>query len=93
MQFIHFKYYLKYLFAIVNIKVHHLAQRVEDLDAKLFLFILQQSFGVFNQTANESAIVALFTCFRARLEKVFRSIKDIDNDGRLGLNKRMKLSL
>jgi len=39
MQFIKFKYYLKYLFAIVNIKVHHLAQRVEDLDAKFFLFI------------------------------------------------------
>ncbi len=41
MQFIHFKYYLKYLFSIVDIKVHHLAQSVEDLDAKFFLFILQ----------------------------------------------------
>jgi hypothetical protein len=71
---------LKYLYAIVNIKVHHLAQRVEDLDAKFFLFILQQSFGVFNQPANESAIVTLFTCFRARLENVFRSIKDIDGE-------------
>ena len=80
MQFIKFKYYLKYLFAIVNIKVHHL-ERVEDLDVKFFLFIiLQQSFGVFNQSAKE-----------CRLENVFRSIKDIDNDGRLGLNNRMKL--
>ncbi len=79
MQFIKFKYYLKYLFAIVNIKVHHL-ERVEDLDVKFFLFILQQSFGVFNQPAKE-----------CRLENVFRSIKNIDNDGRLGLNNRMKL--
>jgi hypothetical protein len=92
MQFIKFKYYLKYLFAIVNIKVHHLAQRVEDLDAKFFALSSSNRL-VCKQPADESAIVALFTCFRDRLEKVFRSIKDIDNDGRLGLNKRMKLSL
>jgi hypothetical protein len=76
----------------VNIKVHHLAQRVEDLDAKFFS-LSSSNRSVSKQPADESAIVALFTCFRARLEKVFRSIKDIDNDGRLGLNKRMKLSL
>jgi hypothetical protein len=70
-----------------------MAQSYEDLDANFFLFILQQSFDVFYQPANESAIVALLTCFRARKEKVFQSIKDIDNQGRLGLNNRMKLSL
>ena len=77
----------------MNIKIYHVAQSNEDLDANFFLFILQQSFDVFCQPANESAIVALLTCFRARLEKVFQSIKDIDNEGRLGLNNRMKLSL
>jgi hypothetical protein len=92
MQFINFKYYLKYLFAIANIKVHHLAQHIEDLDAKFFS-LSSSNRSVCKQPADESDIVALFTCFRARLEKVFRSIKDTDNDGRLGLSKRMKLSL
>ena len=77
----------------MNIKIYHVAQSNDDLDANFFLFILQQSFDVFYQPANESAIVALLTYFRARLEKVFQSIKDIDNEGRLGLNNRMKLSL
>ena len=93
MQSINFKYYLKYFFAIVNIKVHHLAQRVENLDAKFFLFILQQSFGVFNQPADESANVALFTCPVGKGIPVDKGHRHSTMTEDSGLNKRMKLSL
>ena len=53
MQFIHFKYYLKYLFSIVDIKVHHLAQIVKNLDTKCVLFMFKQLFSVFNQLNNK----------------------------------------
>ena len=46
---------------------------------------------MFDQSADETAVVALFTGVRARLEQIFRPVEDVHNDGRLGLNQRMQL--
>ena len=80
------------LLSVVHVKLHHLSQSAEQLDAQLLLFVLEEALGVFNEATYELAVFAPASRFRRR-KKALRFQQDVDNHRRLGLNEWMQLSL
>jgi len=77
----------------LRVKFHHFAHRVQHLDAELLLLIFQQPLRVLDQPPYETAAVAFPARFRAGRKEEFRPTEDIDNDGELGLDQWVELSL
>ena len=79
-------------FSVVHVKLHHLTQSAEQLNAQLLFFVLEETFGMFNEASDELPVFAPAPRFRRR-KKALRFQQDVDNHRRFGLNEWMQLGL